>query len=113
MYFFYFYIQTCRLAFELMQLNYMDTSKMFYSLDIGYIYRNSRRQFFVATQGHKANSNEEISFNVGNKIEILSNGIDGWSVGRRVGSTKKGLLPSYKVKELIDVQDFPIYSEIV
>jgi glycoprotein 6-alpha-L-fucosyltransferase len=100
------FVKVCRLAYELMQTRYPDASRHFKSLDDIFYFGGQNAHSQLAIRSHTAQSDEEISFDVGDYIGIAGNHWNGYSKGinRRTGAV--GLYPSYKVIDLIEVEDF-------
>jgi len=99
-------MKVCRLAYELMQTRFPDASRYFKSLDDIFYYGGQDHHSQRAVIAHTANSEDEISFQVGDYIGIAGNHWNGYSKGtnRRTGAV--GLFPSYKAVDVIKVADF-------
>ncbi|CAG0913374.1 unnamed protein product [Notodromas monacha] len=114
--------QVCRAAYEAMQSVNVDASNRFKSLDDIYYYGgqngHKRRAVFPhhsANDGKHSESSPlrgEIDFVPGDLIGIAGNHWNGYSVGTNDRSGHKGLFPTYKTEEVVQVADFPIYPEV-
>ncbi|KAF5294269.1 hypothetical protein FQR65_LT10855 [Abscondita terminalis] len=102
----------CRLAYELMQIDHVDASAKFASLDDVYYYSQqdtNRRKTIIR---HQAQTPKEIDLLPGDIVHIAGNHWDGYSLGTNLRTNKFGLYPSFKVDIETEVISFPIYSEI-
>ncbi|XP_049841519.1 alpha-(1,6)-fucosyltransferase-like isoform X3 [Schistocerca gregaria] len=106
--------QVCRVAYELMQTLHADASDRFKSLDDIYYYGGQNQHTQVAVIPHKprAGSRGELELRPGDAVSVAGNHWDGWSKGRSIRTGQIGLYPSFKVKEKLDVVDFPTYPEV-
>lgn len=106
--------QVCRVAYELMQTLHADASDRFKSLDDIYYYGGQNQHTQVAVMPHKprVGSRGELELRLGDAVSVAGNHWDGWSKGRSVRTGQIGLYPSFKVKEKLDVVDFPTYPEV-
>lgn len=102
--------QVCRLAYELMQTLHADASRRFRSLDDVYYFGGQNAHYQVALVEHKARpGTDELDLLPGDGISVAGNHWDGFSKGRCERTGKLGIYPSYKVREHVDIVNFPIY----
>ena len=99
------------MAYEMMQSLHPDASTYFHSLDDSYYFGGQNGHSQVAIYPHKARHEKEMDLQEGDRIGVAGNHWDGYSMGTNQRSGKKGLFPSYKIIEKIDIADFPIYEE--
>uniref|UniRef100_A0A023FVF4 Alpha-(1,6)-fucosyltransferase n=1 Tax=Amblyomma parvum TaxID=251391 RepID=A0A023FVF4_AMBPA len=100
--------QVCRLAYEMMQLSYVDAADRFRSLDDIYYFGGQKPHNQVAIYNHTARSADEIDMRVGDTLGIAGNHWDGFSKGvnRRTGHS--GLYPAFKAVEKVEAVPFPV-----
>ena len=103
--------QVCRLAYEIMNNKYTDASQRFRSLDDIYYFGGQQEHKVKAIWPHKAKENSEIGFQIGDSIGIAGNHWNGEAKGVHYATHKSGLFPAYKVEDIHDVSDFPIYKD--
>ena len=109
------FFQVCRLAYELLQINHVDGSNKYFSLDDIYYFGGQQAHDVVAIQDHKPvldSGHSEISFKSGDHLGIAGNERDGYSVGVHRTSNVRGQYPSYKVEDYVRIEDFPSYKEV-
>ena len=108
-----YFVQVCRVAYELMQTYHPDASSFFYSLDDSFYYGGQNEHQQIAIYEHIPRTADEIELKPGDIIGVAGNHWDGWSMGRnhRLKSKKRGLYPSYKVVEKVDFAKMPTYPE--
>ncbi|XP_068688113.1 alpha-(1,6)-fucosyltransferase-like [Montipora foliosa] len=104
--------QVCRVAYEIMQASQPDSAKKFQSLDDIYYFGGQSGHDVRAIYPHKAKDSSEIDLSVGDRIGIAGNHWDGFSKGTVHQKGREGLFPSYKVEDVMDVEDFPTYDEV-
>uniref|UniRef100_A0A2R5LN15 Alpha-(1,6)-fucosyltransferase n=1 Tax=Ornithodoros turicata TaxID=34597 RepID=A0A2R5LN15_9ACAR len=102
--------QVCRVAYELMQLDYVDASDRFRSLDDIYYFGGQRDHNQIAVANHTAQDGTQIDFRVGDILGIAGNHWDGYSKGinRRTGA--QGLYPAFKAVDRLDLVPLPTYG---
>jgi len=99
-------------AYELMQTMHPDASRYFHSLDDVYYYGGQNSHVQVMLVEHRARrGSDELDLIPGDRIGIAGNHWDGFSKGRCVRTGRVGIYPSYKVREHVDIVDFPTYPE--
>ena len=94
-----------------MQSLHPDASTYFHSLDDIYYFGGQNGHSQVAIYPHKAQHDREIDLKVGDKIGVAGNHWDGYSMGTNFRTGRKGLYPSYKVVEQVDLAEFPLYED--
>lgn len=99
----------CKLAHEIQQQRFVDGSSRIHSLDSNWFQKAPNRHTQKAIFSHKANNNEELSFDVGDAIFNITNHVNGFSVGRTMKSNRSGIYPSYKTLPVIQKYRFPTY----
>jgi len=105
-------MQVCRVAYELMQTLHPDASQYFHSLDDVYYYGGQNSHYQVALVDHKPSPGSgELELVPGDRISVAGNHWDGFSKGRCERTGLVGIYPSYKVREYVDVVEFPTYPE--
>jgi len=108
--FFFYHLQVCRLAYELMQTHHVDASRNFYSLDDIYYFGGQQAHDVKALQRHQSTSS--FSFEKGDLLGIAGNEKNGQSVGVHRKTSVRGNFPSYKVEEEVILVDFPTYPDV-
>lgn len=103
-------MQVCRVAYELMQMYHADASQYFHSLDDVYYYGGQSAHYQVALVKHMPRSGE-LGLEPGDRVSIAGNHWDGFSKGRHERTGNVGIYPSYKVREYVDIVEFPTYPE--
>lgn len=102
----------CRMAYELMQARDGHSVNRVKSLDHRYHFYGQAEDYFQAILPHTAANEDEISFNVGDLINVRSyyqqNGL--WK-GDNQRTKKYGWFPAYKVKDKTEVYNFPKYPD--
>jgi len=99
-------------AYELMQSMHPDASRYFHSLDDVYYYGGQNAHYQVALVEHKPRpGTDELELVPGKRVSIAGNHWDGFSKGRCERTGRVGIYPSYKVREHVDVVEFPTYPE--
>ena len=106
-----FFLQVCRVAYEIMQTLHPDASDRFHSLDDIYYYGGQSAHNVLALYEHTAQSPSEIDMRPGDLIGIAGNHWDGYSKGQNRKTGKTGLFPSYKTEDKVEIADFPTYPE--
>ena len=91
----------CRMAYELMQVRYVDASWRFKSLDDMFYFHGQNPHTAEAIQDHIPESKEEIELKVGDSVVINYNLWNGYYIGTNTRTEKLGLFPSYKIKDVI------------
>lgn len=104
--------QVCRIAYEIMQSLHPDASGYFHSLDDVYYYGGQNSHNQRARFPHNSKRSDEMSFRVGDIIGIAGNHWDGYSKGANRRNKQNALYPSYKVEEVVDIANFPLYNDI-
>ena len=105
-----YFLQVCRVAYELMQPIRGDASDWFTSLDDIYYYGGQNAHEVVAIEPHtKTTDASEIDLKVGDHILIAGNHWDGYSKGRNQRTGLSGIFPSYKVRDKIVRIKMPTY----
>ena len=105
--------QICRLVYELMSSLDEEAIYKLQSLDEPYSFYNKVLLYSVANMSHTAVSSQELSFVIGDQIGITGQRQDGWSMGvMKNRSEIWGLFPSHKVKQQLEVVDYPTYDNI-
>ncbi|MCP9256920.1 Alpha1,6 fucosyltransferase [Dirofilaria immitis] len=99
--------QVCRMGYELMQIRFGDAGDRFHSLDDIYYFGGQQAHEQVVVESYRAETDNEIDLNIGDTIGIAGNHWDGFSKGTNQRTGKKGLYPSYKVREKYIILDFP------
>ncbi|KAF5294264.1 hypothetical protein FQR65_LT10850 [Abscondita terminalis] len=102
----------CRLAYELMQNNYVDAANRSASLDDVYFYIQPNINPRKAILRHKAENEKEIDLLPGDIVDVSINYWNGYSLGTNSRTHKKGLYPSFKVEMATEIVKFPTYAEI-
>lgn len=95
-----------------MQASQPDAAKKFQSLDDIYFFGGQSRHDVRAIYPHKAQDSSQINLDVGDKIRIAGNHWDGYSKGVNHRQGGDGLFPSYKVEDVMEVEDFPTYDGV-
>ncbi|MPC32940.1 Alpha-(1,6)-fucosyltransferase [Portunus trituberculatus] len=103
--------QVCRIAYEIMQTFHPDASSYFRSLDDVYYYGGQNAHNQRVRFPHTPRRSDELSLVPGDIVGIAGNHWDGYSKGMNRRTRQNGLYPSYKVEEVVDVADFPIYPD--
>ncbi|KAK9503147.1 hypothetical protein O3M35_011775 [Rhynocoris fuscipes] len=104
--------QVCRVAYEIMQSLHPDASTKFRSLDDIYYFGGQGAHQRRAVLDHKAKSYEQMDMELGDIIAVAGNHWDGYSKGRNLRTNKIGLYPSFKVDDVVETAEFPIYAEV-
>ena len=105
--------QICRLVYELMSILDEEAIYKLHSLDEPYSFYYKVLLYSVANMSHTAVSSQELSFVIGDQIGITGQRQDGWSMGvMKNRSEIWGLFPSHKVKQQLEVVDYPTYDNI-
>ncbi|XP_011496269.1 PREDICTED: alpha-(1,6)-fucosyltransferase, partial [Ceratosolen solmsi marchali] len=104
--------QVCRVAYELMQTQYLDASNRFASLDDIYYYGGQNPHPQIVILDHIPKREGEIELRINDEIEVYGNHWDGYSKGRNLRTSITGLFPSFKVKNCIKSVDFPKYQAL-
>ena len=95
-----------------MQTRHVDASRYFRSLDDIYYFGGQTGHVQVALVEHKARpGSDELDLIPGEIIEVAGNLWNGFSKGRSKRTDLVGVYPSYKVREQIEVVEFPTYPE--
>ena len=89
-----------------------DASKNVQSLDDIYWILGQSDHDVQAVYSHKARDSSQIDLNVGDRIGIAGNHWDGYSKGVNRNTGRTGLFPSYKVQDIMVVEDFPTYEGV-
>ncbi|VDD85511.1 unnamed protein product, partial [Enterobius vermicularis] len=84
----------CRLAYELKQSRSLTTGDDVTSLDDDH-YTHEQE----AVYKHRAQSKQEIDFNVGDSLSYIADHWDGYIYGRNCRTNQMGVYPSYKVRD--------------
>ena len=100
------------MGYELMQASHPDAAKKFQSLDDIYYFGGQSGHDVKAIYPHKAQDNSQINLYEGDLIGIAGNHWDGYSKGFNHKEGGDGLFPSYKVEDVMEVQDFPTYDGV-
>lgn len=87
----------------------VDASRNFKSLDDIYYFGGQNEHKVRAVYPHKARNSLEIDLKVGDELAIAGNHWDGYSKAFSHREREEGIFPSYKVEEVVDLADFPIY----
>lgn len=95
-----------------MQTMHPDASQNFYSLDDIYYFGGQNAHDQEVLYSHRASSASEIDLRPGDLVGIAGNHWDGYSKGLNRRTGKSGLYPSYKVKDHMDIGNFPSYSHV-
>ena len=102
------------MAYELMQSNHADASRMYHSLDDIYYFGGQTAHEQVVIHDHSPNDqSDQIDLKVGDVVGIAGNHWNGMSKGtnRRTGQT--GLFPSYKTVEIFTKVKYPTFPEAI
>ena len=102
----------CRLAYELMQTQHPDASSWFHSLDDIYYFGEQIDHLQEVLVDHLPQTDAEIELKKGDIIKVAGNHWNGYSKGTNVRTEKKGLYPSFKVKEHKVVSEFVMNDTI-
>ncbi|XP_050726304.1 alpha-(1,6)-fucosyltransferase-like isoform X2 [Eriocheir sinensis] len=103
--------QVCRIAYEIMQTYNPDASSYFRSLDDIYYYGGQNAHNQKARFPHNPRKSEELALLPGDIVGIAGNHWDGYSKGVNRRTRQNGLYPSYKMEEVVDIAEFPSYTE--
>lgn len=103
--------QVCRMAYEIMNNKHTDASQRFRSLDDIYYFGGQQEHRMKAIWPHEAQGRSELDLKVGDIIGIAGNHWDGQAKGLHHASQRTGLFPAYKVEDVHDVADFPVYDD--
>ena len=98
------------MAYEIMQSMHPDASKKFQSLDDIYYFGGQSGHDVRAIYPHKSQRSSEINLHLGDRIGIAGNHWDGYSKGVNHKRGGDGLFPSYKVEDVMEVEEFPTYA---
>ena len=95
--------QVCRMAYELMQARFPDASWRFKSLDDVYYFGGQNGHTMVAIYDHEPSGldHAEIELRVGDELGLAGNHWNGFSKVRNFRTFKDGLVPSYKIKDIV------------
>ncbi|KAF5294266.1 hypothetical protein FQR65_LT10852 [Abscondita terminalis] len=102
----------CRLAYELMQINYEDASARVASLDDVYYDLQQNTNQRITILSHRAQSAQEIDLLPGDIVHIIDNHWNGYSKGKNLRTKKHGLFPSFKVDMSMEIVKFPTYLDM-
>ncbi|XP_065052140.1 alpha-(1,6)-fucosyltransferase-like isoform X3 [Rhopilema esculentum] len=102
--------QVCRLAYEIMNGKHVDASRRFQSLDDVYYFGGQNEHKVRVKIAHKARDKSELDLTADEELAIAGNHWDGYSKAFSHSRGKKGTFPSYKVEEIVNLADFPIYD---
>ena len=94
-----------------MQTRHPDATAFFRSLDDIYYYGGQNHHYQVALMSHKAQTKEEMDLREGDLVGVAGNHWNGYSLGTNRRTNKRGLYPSYKVRDHVDVVPMPLYSD--
>lgn len=100
--------RVCKLAYTLMQTYHPDASADVQSLDDVFYYIQQPEHLQRAVASHIPRDPTEIDLQAGDLIHISGNFWNGSTKGINKRSGNKGLYPSYKVEEVINVAQMPI-----
>ena len=104
--------QVCRIAYEMMQQNFVDAAHRFKSLDDIWYFGGQDEHQQVAILDHFPQGRDEIEILKGDVIGVAGNHWDGFNKGLNHRSNRIGLYPEYKTSEQIKVVDFPNYAHM-
>lgn len=93
--------QVCRMAYELMQMRYVDASWRFRSLDDIYYFGGQNDHEMLVVIDHIPQNNDEIELKIGDKVSILGDHWNGYSKARNLRTNQVGLFPSYKIQDIV------------
>lgn len=95
-----------------MQTMHGDASRNFRSLDDIYYFGGQTGHYQVAQVVHQAQpDSDELDLIPGDLIGVAGNHWNGFSKGRNERTGRTGVYPSYKVREHIELVNFPTYPE--
>ena len=89
-----------------------DASKNVQSMDDIYWILGQSDHDVQAVYPHKSQDSSQIDLNVGDRIGIAGNHWDGYSKGINRNTNRTGLFPSYKVQDIMVVEEFPTYEGV-
>ncbi len=95
-----------------MQTFYPDASDRYKSLDDIYYYGGQNAHNREAVLDHRPSDHEQIHMKVGDLVGVAGNHWNGYSKGKNVRTNQLGLFPSFKVKDKIEIVDFPTYPNV-
>ena len=104
--------QVCRIAYEMMQQNFVDAADRFKSLDDIWYFGGQDEHQQVAILDHSPQGSDEIEILKGDLIGVAGNHWDGFNKGHNHRSNRIRLYPEYKTIEKIKVVDFPNYAHV-
>ncbi|NP_001280620.1 alpha-(1,6)-fucosyltransferase-like isoform X1 [Bombyx mori] len=104
--------QVGRVAYEMMQSNRVDASNSFFSLDDIYYFGGQNAHDRVAIMQNHGGKNEDISFEVGDKIGVAGNHWNGYGRGTNKRTNMNGLIPWYKTADHLVLYPFPEYKQV-
>ena len=95
-----------------MQQRLTDGAWRVQSLDDIYYFGGQNAHNQRAVISHKASSADEFSFQRGDIIGTEGNHWDGFSKGKDKTNGRKGLYPTYKVEEIVNISAMHTYPEV-
>ena len=96
-----------RLAFELSQQNYADSSRdKAKSVDEIWSYQKQNDHQLAAIMGHNPEEPNELELQAGDIISLMDHFWNGYSWGLNHRTNVKGIFPEYKTREEITIDDF-------
>lgn len=101
-----------RAAYALMQTKHGDAAHLFRSLDDSFYFHGQSKQYTRATANHTARDATELSFQEGDRLQVLGNHWNGLSMAIHVATGLRGLFPSIKAVTDVVVEEMPTYPEV-
>ena len=96
-----------------MQTYHVDATRHYYSLDDIYYYGGMQGHHVRMIYPQKSKSPDQLDLKVGDTISIAGNEKDGTSKGRLHRTGSYGEYLSYKAENVLRIEDFPTYKEVV
>ena len=96
-----------------MQTLHIDATQYYYSLDDIYYFSGHQGQHMRMIYPQKSHMPDQLELEVGDIISIAGNEKDGTSKGRVHRTGRRGKYLSYKAENVLRIEDFPTYKEVV
>lgn len=96
-----------------MQTYHVDASHYYYSLDDIYYYGGMQGHHVRMIYPQKSQSPDQLELQVGDTISIAGNEKDGTSKGTQHRTGRYGEYLSYKAENVLRIEDFPTYKQVI
>ena len=96
-----------------MQTLHIDATQYYYSLDDIYYFSGMEPHHVRMIYPQKSGMSDQLELEVGDIVSIVGNEKDGTSKGRVHRTGRRGKYLSYKAENVLRIEDFPTYKEVV